>query len=59
MLSKRATALEAVAQDPVEREKLASQGITPRIMLQGEFDAYLKTEIERLGPIVKAVASDK
>jgi len=59
VLAKLAEALKAVAQDPAEREKLLGQGITPRVMVLGEFDTYIKAEIDRLAPIVKAVASDK
>lgn len=59
VLNTLANAIKAVQQDPAERQKLTDQGITPRLMMLGEFDAYIKTEIDRLGPLVKAVASEK
>jgi tripartite-type tricarboxylate transporter receptor subunit TctC len=49
-----AKAMQATVEDPVERRKLAEQGITPRLLLQRDFDAYVKSEIDRLAPIVKA-----
>ena len=59
VLATLANALKAVSQDAAERQKLIEQGITPRTMLLGEFDAYIKGEIDRLTPIVKSVTSDK
>jgi tripartite-type tricarboxylate transporter receptor subunit TctC len=59
VLNTLASAMKTMLQDPAERQKLADQGITPRVMLLGEFDAYIKAEIDRLGPLAKAVASDK
>ena len=35
-------------------KKLAEQGITPRLRLLGDFDAYVKSEMDRLAPVVKA-----
>ena len=34
--------------------EVPEQGLTPRTMVQRDFDAYIKSEIERLGPIAKS-----
>jgi tripartite-type tricarboxylate transporter receptor subunit TctC len=49
-----AKAMQATVEDPTERQKLAEQGITPRVRLQGDFDAFVKSEMDRLAPVVKA-----
>jgi tripartite-type tricarboxylate transporter receptor subunit TctC len=36
------------------KERLLTQGATPHTMSPGEFDAFIKTEVERLAKVVKA-----
>jgi tripartite-type tricarboxylate transporter receptor subunit TctC len=48
-----AQALQAVADDPAVRKKFAEQGITTRTLLLKDFDAYIKTDIGRMAPLVK------
>ena len=49
-----ARTLQAIADEPATRQKLVEQGITPRTVLQRDFDAYIKSEIDRLGPVAKS-----
>jgi tripartite-type tricarboxylate transporter receptor subunit TctC len=46
--------LKAIAEDPTTKQKFAEQGITPRILALKDFDAYIKSEVTRLSPIVVA-----
>lgn len=54
IVSQLARTMKAVLDDPTLRQKFADQGITPRFLMLQEFDAYIKSEMDRLGPIVKA-----
>jgi tripartite-type tricarboxylate transporter receptor subunit TctC len=49
-----AKAMQATAEDPAERQALAEQGITTRVRLLREFDAFVRSEMDRLAPVVKA-----
>ncbi|KAB7559730.1 tripartite tricarboxylate transporter substrate binding protein [Verminephrobacter eiseniae] len=49
-----ARTMQAVLDEPTLRQKFAEQGLTPRLLMLAEFDAYIQSEMERLGPIVKA-----
>ena len=49
-----AKTIQGIAEEPAMKQKLTEQGLTPRTMVQREFDAYIKSEIERLGPIAKS-----
>jgi tripartite-type tricarboxylate transporter receptor subunit TctC len=53
-----AKTIQAIAEDPAMKQKLTEQGLTPRTMVQREFDTYIKSEIERLGPIAKSSGVD-
>ena len=46
--------MQATAEDVVERQKLAEQGITLRVCLLGDFDAFVKSGMGRLAPVVKS-----
>jgi tripartite-type tricarboxylate transporter receptor subunit TctC len=46
--------LRSIANDPTVKRKMAEQSITPRVLVQKEFDAYIKAQIETLAPVVKA-----
>jgi tripartite-type tricarboxylate transporter receptor subunit TctC len=39
---------------PEVRERMASQGLVPKRMVLADFDAFVRSEIEKLGRIVKA-----
>lgn len=39
---------------PELRERLLSQGASPRVMGPAEFDAFIRVEVERLGKVVRA-----
>lgn len=54
IVSQLASTMKAVLDDPTLRQKFAEQGITPRFLMLQEFDTYIKSEMDRLGPIVKA-----
>lgn len=49
-----ARTLQSIADDPATRQKFVEQGITPRTLLQRDFDAYIRSEIDRLGPLAKS-----
>ena len=53
--------LEAVAREvlhaneqPDVRERMASQGLVPKRLVLGQYDGFIRSEIEKLGRIVKA-----
>jgi tripartite-type tricarboxylate transporter receptor subunit TctC len=54
IVSQLARTMKAVLDEPTLRQKFAEQGITPRFLMLQEFDAYIKSEMDRLSPIVKA-----
>jgi tripartite-type tricarboxylate transporter receptor subunit TctC len=54
ILDTLARAIKATVEEPAERQKLAEQGVMPRVMLLREFDGFIKAEIDRLGPVAKA-----
>ena len=54
IVSLLASTLQDIANEPATRQKLIEQGITPRTILQRDFDAYIKSEIDRLGPLAKS-----
>ena len=47
-----------VAREPELGERLLAQGMSPRAITTGEFDAYIRADVERLAPVVKA-STDK
>ena len=49
-----ARSLQSSVEDPQIRAYLLEQGVTARMLPLGEFDSYIKSEIERLRPVVKA-----
>jgi len=49
-----ARTIQGVLEDPTLKQKFAEQGISPRFLAPQEFDAYIKSEMDRLGQIVKA-----
>lgn len=54
IVSLLARTMQSVLDDPTLRQKFVEQGIAPRYLMPQEFDAYIKSEMERLAPIVKA-----
>lgn len=54
IVSQLARTMQAVLDEPTIRQKFAEQGLTPRFLMLSEFDAYIKSEMDRLGPIVRA-----
>ncbi|MFM9882270.1 MAG: tripartite tricarboxylate transporter substrate binding protein [Burkholderiales bacterium] len=54
ILKQLAAALWAAGEHAEVKEKLASQGMIGRTLLLREFDVYLKSDLEKLAPIVKA-----
>jgi len=53
-----ARTIQAIAEDPAVKQKFVELGLTPRTMVQRQFDSYIKSEIERLGPIAKSSGVD-
>lgn len=49
-----AQTLQSIAEEPATQQKFTEQGITSRFMLPREFDAYIKSEIDRMVPIAKS-----
>jgi tripartite-type tricarboxylate transporter receptor subunit TctC len=45
--------MQAVAAEPAIKQKFGEQGLTTRTVALKEFDAYIKSEIARMAPIVK------
>jgi tripartite-type tricarboxylate transporter receptor subunit TctC len=41
-------------EQPDVRERMASQGLVPKRMVLGDYDGFIRSEIEKLGRIVKA-----
>jgi tripartite-type tricarboxylate transporter receptor subunit TctC len=54
VLERLAGHIQQVAQDEEVKEKYKSFGLVSRTVLLRDFDAYLKEDMERLGPVVKA-----
>ena len=54
VLQRLAAHIEEVAKDPEVTEKYKTFSLVPRTVLLREFDAYMKEDMERLGPVVKA-----
>ena len=48
------TDLRTLAQTPEMRRKIADLGLEPAAMSQDEFSAFLKSEIEKWGAIIRA-----
>ncbi|MFL6663667.1 MAG: tripartite tricarboxylate transporter substrate binding protein [Rhizobacter sp.] len=53
-----AKTFKAIAEEPDIKQKFLEQGLTTRILVQRDFDALIKSEVERLGPIAKTVGVD-
>ena len=49
-----AKTIQGIAEEPATKQKFLEQGLTSRTMVQRDFDVYIKSEIERLGPIAKS-----
>lgn len=47
-------AMTQISADPEVKEKLRSQGIIPRNVVLRDFDAYMKTEVEKVRPLINA-----
>lgn len=50
-------AIRVVTEDAEGRERLISQGMFPRTLGPAEFDRYIRSDIERIGPVVKAAGA--
>ena len=48
-------AIAVASQDPELKAKVLAQGITPRVKPLGDFDAHIRNEVARLGPILDAL----
>lgn len=46
--------MRQIADDKDVREKYRAQGVLPRTIALREFDAYIKADMDKLGPVVKA-----
>lgn len=44
-----------VLDEPAVRQKLAEQGVSPRVLTQKDFDAFIKAQIDLIAPVVKAI----
>jgi tripartite-type tricarboxylate transporter receptor subunit TctC len=54
VLERLAQSLRAAGDDADVKEKLTSQGMIARTVLLREFDAYIKIDLDKLAPVVKA-----
>lgn len=54
IVSQLARTMQSVLDDPTLRQKFTEQGIAPRYLKPQEFDVFIKSEMERLAPVVKA-----
>jgi tripartite-type tricarboxylate transporter receptor subunit TctC len=57
ILETLARAIATAGEDPVLGAKVSMQGITPRIKTGRAFDAHVRDEVARLGPVLDAVGS--
>jgi tripartite-type tricarboxylate transporter receptor subunit TctC len=49
-------AVSDASQDPELKAKIAAQGISPRLEMAAEMDAHIKNEMQRLRPVLAAIA---
>jgi tripartite-type tricarboxylate transporter receptor subunit TctC len=49
-------AIVAVGAEPQLQEKIRVQGITPRNIGLRDFDAHIRKDMDRLAPLLKAIA---
>jgi tripartite-type tricarboxylate transporter receptor subunit TctC len=49
-------AIAAASEDAEFTEKIRAQGITPRNIGLGDFDAHIRKDMERLEPLLKTIA---
>lgn len=54
ILERIAVEMKAISSERDVRERFAAQGILPRAVLLGDFDAYIRTDMERIEPIIRA-----
>jgi tripartite-type tricarboxylate transporter receptor subunit TctC len=52
-------AIGAVGDDPETQAKIRLQGITPQRLGLADFDAYIRRDIDRLGPVTKSISAEK
>ena len=57
LVAQLSQAIRAVTEDAEVRERLISQGMFPRTLGPAEFDRYIRSDIERIGPVVKAAGA--
>jgi tripartite-type tricarboxylate transporter receptor subunit TctC len=57
ILEQLARALKRSSEDREVRDKFSGQGIVPRDLALEEFDAYIRADVERLGPLIKAIGA--
>jgi tripartite-type tricarboxylate transporter receptor subunit TctC len=55
VLQKLSRAIAEVSEDPELKAKVRVQGITPRSVALRDFDGYIGTEMDRLGPVLKDI----
>jgi tripartite-type tricarboxylate transporter receptor subunit TctC len=54
ILEQLARTIQGVAEEKDTLEKFRAQGVVPRVLTLGSFDAYISAEMEKLAPVVKA-----
>ena len=52
-------AIAEISNEPDVQEKLKAQGITPDVKIKEDFDAYIRTDMARLRPVLDAISSLK
>ena len=52
-------AIAEISNEPDVQEKLKAQGITPDVKIKEDFDAYIRTDMARLRPVLDAIGSLK
>ena len=50
-------AIREISEEKDVKDKYAAQGINPRVITLREFDAYIKADMDKLAPIIKAVGA--
>jgi tripartite-type tricarboxylate transporter receptor subunit TctC len=53
ILEKLGHALDTIAREPAVKQKLEALGITPKSRTLGDFQAYIKADVEKQATIVK------
>lgn len=57
ILGQLARALQQASEEKETRDKFAAQGIVPREVALEAFDAYIRADVEKLAPLIRAIGA--